>query len=94
MVLGGTWWCLANWVAEFQQSRFRELPRFQLSSGTRRLKTGSETGALGTGFGKVLGRGFREPGFGKQVLEPGSGLGCWEPGDWCFRPGPPELNLC
>ena len=82
---------LGGWVPAKQVPR---TPRFQLGSGTRRLETGSETGALGTGFGKVLGRGFREPGFGKQVLEPGSGLGCWEPGDWCFRPGPPELNLC
>ena len=44
-------------------------------------------GALGTGFGKVPGRGFREPGFGNQVPEPRSGIGCWEPGISCFRPG-------
>ena len=31
--------------------------------------------ALATGFGKVLGRGFREPGLGNQVRERGYGTG-------------------
>lgn len=28
-------------------------------------------GALGAGFDKVSGKGFREPGFGNQIWEPG-----------------------